>query len=356
MTALVRGLRLPTGAPEVPPALRTWTADRVLAPVTALLALVGAVCIALRLAGLAVPMAVQVVPFAVSVLVFGLPHGALDHLVPARLRPGTGVLRSVVVVVALYLVVGSATAALWTAAPLVGFATFVGITWFHWGQGDLFVDRLLDDGAAGRAGAVLTTAVRGALPMAVPFAAQPVATLQVVSGTTAVLGGPSAAAVPPAVRLALGVLVGGLVVLHLVAVHRSGRPLWRQASEDLVLLAFFAAVPPVLAVGLYFTLWHAVRHVLRLELTDPVAAVQLHRGRLLAPFLRFARQAWPVTAIAVAMLLVLACVLRRADLGVYLVLIAALTTPHTVVVTWMDHVQRTWHGTTRSATPEGDHP
>lgn len=356
MTALVRGLRLPASAPEVPPALRSWTADRVLAPVTAVLALVGAVCVGLRLTGVVVPTAVQVVPFAVSVLVFGLPHGALDHLVPARLRPGTGVLRSVAIVVVLYVVVGSATAALWTAAPLLGFATFVGITWFHWGQGDLFVDRLLDDGAAGRTGAVSTTAVRGALPMAVPFAAQPVATLQVVGGTTAVLGGPSPSAVPPTVRLVVGLLVCALVVVHLVAVRRSGRPLWRQASEDLVLLAFFAVVPPVLAVGLYFTLWHAVRHIVRLELTDPVAAVQAHSGRLLAPFLRFAHQAWPVTAIAVAMLVVLALVLRRADLGVYLVLIAALTTPHTVVVTWMDHVQRTWHGTPRPTTPERDRP
>jgi Brp/Blh family beta-carotene 15,15'-monooxygenase len=131
-------------------------------------------------------------------------------------------------------------------------------------------------------------------------------------------------------------------VLHVVAIGRSGGSRWRQVSEDLVLVAFFTVVPPVLAVGLYFTLWHAVRHILRLELTDPASARQLHRGRLLAPFLRFARQAWPITAIAVAMLVVLSVVVRRADLGVYLVLIAALTTPHTVVVTWMDHVQRTW--------------
>ncbi|WP_368086407.1 hypothetical protein [Curtobacterium sp. MMLR14_006] len=70
----------------------------------------------------------------------------------------------------------------------------------------------------------------------------------------------------------------------------------------------------------------------------------MHHGRLAAPFLRFMRQAWPITAIAVAMLVVLAVVLRRADLGVYLALIAALRTPHAVVVTWMDRVQHTWRG------------
>lgn len=332
--------------PETDPhALRTWVADHVLAPVTAVLAVMALVCAVLRLSGTPVPMAVQLVPFAVSVLVFGLPHGALDHLVPARLRPGTSTARSVVVVVALYLVVGSATAALWIAAPLLGFAVFVAITWFHWGQGDLFVDRLLGDGAPGRVGSVLTVLVRGALPMLVPFVAQPGAAVQVVVESAAVVDGGIGRAVlvvPAAVRIAGAALVLVLVVLHVVVVGRSGGPRWRQVSEDLVLVAFFTVVPPVLAVGLYFTLWHAVRHVLRLELTDPTSARQLHRGRLLAPFLRFARQAWPITAIAVAMLVVLAVVVRRVDLGVYLALIAALTTPHTVVVTWMDHVQRTW--------------
>lgn len=335
-----------------PAALRSWVADRVLAPVTVLLAVVALGCAVVRAAGGNVPMVVQLVPFAVSILVFGLPHGALDHLVPARLRPETGTRGSILVVVALYLVVGSATAALWAAAPLVGFVLFVAITWFHWGQGDLFIDRLLGDGVPVRWGAALTVCLRGALPMVVPFVAQPDDALRVVAETAASVGGTThgVLAVPVAARVAGALVVLGLVVAHLVTLRRTGVPLARQAWEDVVLLVTFAVVPPILAVGLYFTLWHAVRHILRLELTDPVSADQLHRGRLLAPFLRFARQAWPVTLVAVVMLVVLAGVLHRADLGVYLALIAALTTPHTVVVTWMDRRQRTWRPTTHTPT------
>ncbi|WP_288467552.1 Brp/Blh family beta-carotene 15,15'-dioxygenase [uncultured Curtobacterium sp.] len=359
MTAL---LRAPSGwraQTDVPHALRDRVVDHVLAPVTLVLVVVTVASGALSLAGVTIPPAVQIVPFAVSVLLFGLPHGALDHLVPARLRPGTSTTRSVLGVVALYVVVGAGTAALWTATPLVGFLVFIGITWFHWGQGDLWVDRLLGDGAAGPLDATVTVLVRGALPMVVPFVAQPTAALSVVTGTVTALGdhasAPTAGVVlPGAVRVAAGVLVLSLVVLHLVRVRRSGQPVWRQATEDLVLLAFFALVPPVLAVGLYFTLWHAVRHVLRLELTDPVAVDRLERGHLLGAFLRFCRQAWPVTAAAVALLVVVATVLRQADLAVYLALIAALTTPHTVVVTWMDHVQRTWRPPTAApAAPSG---
>lgn len=328
-----------------PSALGTRITRRVLAPVTTTLVAVTVACAVVASVGGHVPMVVQVVPFAASILVFGLPHGALDHLVPARLRPELGVLQSVAVVVVLYLVVGTATAVLWASSPLVGFWVFIGITWFHWGQGDLFVDRLLDGGAAGRWSAALTVLTRGALPMLVPFAAHPAAAASVVIGTAEVIrSGASAGgtSVPDPVRLTLTVLVLVLVTLHVAAGRVQGPGARRRAAEDLVLLVFFAVVPPVLAVGLYFTLWHAVRHVLRLELIDPVSAEGLRDGRLWAPFLRFLRQAWPVTAIAVVMLVVLALVLGRVDLGVYLVLIAALTTPHTVVVSWMDHVQRTW--------------
>ncbi len=209
MTAL---LRAPSGwraQTDVPHALRDRVVDHVLAPVTLVLVVVTVASGALSLAGVTIPPAVQIVPFAVSVLLFGLPHGALDHLVPARLRPGTSTTRSVLVVVALYVVVGAGTAALWTATPLLGFLVFIGITWFHWGQGDLWVDRLLGDGAAGPLDATVTVLVRGALPMVVPFVAQPTAALSVVTGTATALGDHASAptagvSLPGAVRVAAG--------------------------------------------------------------------------------------------------------------------------------------------------------
>jgi Brp/Blh family beta-carotene 15,15'-monooxygenase len=316
-------------------------AARVLTPTTVLLAVITVVVGAVQALGGGIPLAVQVVPFAVSILLFGLPHGALDHLVPARLS-GAPVLRSVSVIVALYALLGAATAALWLAAPLLGFASFLLLTWFHWGQGDLYVDRLLGDGATGRTGAALTVAARGAIPMLVPLVAHP-DDYALVTAQTAGLLGPHVASptIPPGARLVAAAVVLGLLLAH-AALTGPGRRPRRTALEAVVLVAFFAVVPPVLAVGLYFTLWHSVRHILRLELTDPVAAEELRRGRLLRPFLRFAHEAWPITAIAVVMLLAVALLLRSADLGVYLLLLAALTTPHAVVVSWMDRRQGTW--------------
>jgi Brp/Blh family beta-carotene 15,15'-monooxygenase len=324
---------------------------RLFTPTTVALGLLAAVFAVLDLAGATVPLAVQVVPFAASVLLFGLPHGALDHLVPARLDPGISRRRSITAVVLLYAIIGGATAAIWLTAPMVGFALFILITWFHWGQGDLWLDRALDEEPGSRIDAVLTLLVRGALPMLVPLIAHPGDYATVLASMVGVVD-PGAAtglgvlATAP-VRAAAAAALVLVVAAHLLLRRRQGAPIRRAAGEIAVLAAFFTTVPSVLAVGLYFTFWHAVRHIVRLELLEPGGRAALAAGRLGRGFLRFARDAWPVTLCAVVLLVGAALAFRSAGLGTYLLLIAALTTPHTVVVTWMDRRQRRARGAER---------
>lgn len=330
-----------------PAALRTVVRRRILTPVTAAFAAMALLMGILRLAGVTIPDAVQVIPFAVSILVFGLPHGAMDHLVPTALRPRTGAAASILVVVALYAVVGLATVALWRASPVAGFVAFVLLTWFHWGQGDLFIDHLLGEGPASRADAVVTVLLRGAFPMLLPLVAAPGDYAAVLASTVRAVDpgavAPDALAAGDLVRPALAVVVLGLAVVQPLLRPRGARA--RQATESAVLIALFLTTPPVLAVGLYFTLWHAVRHIVRLELLRPESAAALARGDLRAPFARFLRDAWPITLAAVVLLVAFALTVGTATLGTYLVFIAALTTPHALIVTWMDRVQRSWRPT-----------
>lgn len=318
----------------------TMLERRVFTPTTAVIALVAALFVGLDIARVDVPFVVQVVPFAVSVLMFGLPHGALDHLVPARVDPRITVRRSILTVVALYALLGGATALLWSIAPVVGFALFIAVTWFHWGQGDLWLDRALRGTGASSADAALTVLVRGALPMLLPLISHPQDYAGVLRSTTSLID-PAAAgdldalsSVPP--RVASAVLIAGLIIAHLLVRARNGGRLRTTIVEITVLAVFFTAVPSVLAVGLYFTVWHAVRHIVRLELLEPDGRSGLERGDLMRPLLRFLRDALPVTLCAIALLATLALTLRDAGLGTYLLLIAALTTPHTAVVIWMD--------------------
>ena len=70
-------------APTVatPPATRSLVHRQLLTPVSVLFVAITVVCAV----GVRIPNWVQYVPFALSLVMFGLPHGALDHLVPARL-------------------------------------------------------------------------------------------------------------------------------------------------------------------------------------------------------------------------------------------------------------------------------
>jgi Brp/Blh family beta-carotene 15,15'-monooxygenase len=309
-----------------------------------------------------VPSWLSYLPFVVSALVFGLPHGAVDHLVPAR-TVGTTRWRSVVVVVALYVLVGGLYLAWWFLAPVSAAVFFILLTWFHWGQGDVYfllslvgVDHLPTRPERG-----LALVVRGGLPMVAPLAFHPVAYQRVAGTFVALFDGPVGALDPFFTLTARLVAGGGLFALTLVSTLvgawrvRAGaarRPWFVDVGELALLWLFFAAVPPVLAVGLYFTVWHALRHIARLLLVDPPATAALRVGNPSTALRRFSTDAAPLTVVSLVLFVGLALVVP-ADLGslvrapddllaLYLVGIAVLTLPHVVVVTWMDRVQGVW--------------
>lgn len=329
---------------------------RLFSPTTAAFGVVAIVFVALDVAQIRVPPLLQAMPFVLSVLLFGLPHGALDHLVPARIASRITRRRSIAAVVSLYGLLGGVTALLWTLQPVAGFGAFIAVTWFHWGQGDLWLERALGRTDASRLDGALSVAVRGALPMLLPLISHPQDYAAVLHAMTALIdprAAPSADPfVAPQIRAALAALLCALVAVHLIVRRRRGSDLRVTAWEIAVLISFFVTVPPVLAVGLYFTFWHAVRHIVRLELLEPRGRRDLLIGRLLRPFARFLREALPVTICAIALLLAVALLVHELRLATYLLLISALTTPHTAVVFWMDrrraHLLRTWRGTDAS--------
>nr|WP_255479160.1 Brp/Blh family beta-carotene 15,15'-dioxygenase [Natronomonas sp. LN261] len=99
---------------------------------------------------------------------------------------------------------------------------------------------------------------------------------------------------------------------------------------------------------MYFCVWHALRHIVRLLAVDPTAAAALESRRYGAAISAFVRDAAPLTAVSLGLLGSLYLVVPGtvtdplALVGTYLVLIAVLTLPHVVVVTVMDYEQRIW--------------
>jgi Brp/Blh family beta-carotene 15,15'-monooxygenase len=304
-----------------------------------------------------IPLVVQYLPLVASVMLLGLPHGAVDHLAVARARDQRPDRRAIGRVFALYGVVGGAYAALWFLAPAAAFALFILVTWFHWGQGDLYVLRRVVeadylDSLGARLAAVV---VRGGLPMLVPLLAFPDWYRRVALDLVGLFAPDAVGGLAWAFRadlhlglgLAYGLFLTGTLTLGYL--RTGARWPWRfDAAETVGLVAFFAVVPPVLAIGVYFCLWHSLRHVGRLLLVDDDAAAALADREPRAAFTNFARDALPLTAASLALLAGLYVLVPNPPgsipewVGLYLVFIAVVTLPHVVVVTLMDGVQGIW--------------
>jgi len=304
-------------------------------------------------AGVSIPRTWRYVPLAASVAVFGLPHGAADWVALPRAVADEITVRLVALVCLLYVVLGAAYALAWLAVPLLAAVGFVVLTWLHWGQGDIHPLRVVFgmDHLESRPLQALTVVVRGGLPMLVPLLAFPDRYRTIVAAFVAPFGGSVSAWPGPQVRLWLGVAFGALTVMTLAwGLERAhDRHTWGiDAGEAALLWAFFLTVPPVLAIGVYFCLWHSLRHVARVLTLDYGLTDSLARGRLRPALTRFAIETAVPTAVALAIgggLWVLAPdpqLTARGLTAIYLVAIAVLTLPHVVVVTWLDRAQGLW--------------
>jgi Brp/Blh family beta-carotene 15,15'-monooxygenase len=325
-----------------------WLAFR---PVWLVLAAVSLV----HVAGFSAPISIRYGVLLLTIVVLGLPHGAVDHLcVPRAL--GTSVdIRALASVGLVYLVFGVGYGVVWFLSPVVGFVSFILLTLFHWGQGDLYPLRARSpEYPRGRVGASMILLLRGSFPMLVPLVFFPERYQAVVTTVVGMLEAGTVStlsfAFSPTARLAVAGGLVGLTVLSLSWGYwtTGGSRGWRtDLAETLLLWVFFGTVPPVLAIGLYFSLWHSTRHIFRvLDLDSRLDGIR----SLSTHIRRFTLDALPMTVGALAVfgllfVLVPGSVDDVAQIsGVYLVLLAVLTLPHTVIVTWLDWKQAVWLG------------
>ena len=299
----------------------------------------------------------QYAPFALSLIFFGLPHGAVDHLVPGRLLGGGVSVGSIIVVALLYLVLAVVYFVFWTFSPVAAFVFFIALTWFHWGQGDLY-STVTFLGALDPVPPILkflNVLVRGGLPMLVPLLAFPEVYRNVAKS---IVGLFSDAAGWDWVfgsyfRSAAGITFLVLVLITLawgyVVSSSQDKTAWAlDAAEIWLLAAYFVVVPPVFALGMYFCLWHAPRHIARLMLLNRSSFSTLQKGVFRPALKNFVRDAAPLTAVALLLLVGLYFFVPGSAAGasgllaLYLVLISMLTLPHVVIVGFMDRRQGLW--------------
>lgn len=276
-------------------------------------------------------------PWTVGLLFFGLPHGACDHLVASKLtgRRSTGDALGFVLI---YLGAAAVVFVLWMVDATLALAFFLAMTAWHWGSADAAHRR-----EEGLASFFVAAVARGTLVISAPVAFHPEQSLSAFAGIVSVFGEAPAwngewVATLAVAGLILSVVAEASVVVSEL-VRRRARSALRGAVEILLLISLFSLVSPIAAVGVYFVFWHAWRHVLRVSelLEDPGSR---RETGLASTLVGYHAKALPLTLLSLALLLVLTLVsgLREPQqlLGIFIVLISALTAPHAALVSIWD--------------------
>jgi Brp/Blh family beta-carotene 15,15'-monooxygenase len=287
----------------------------------------------------------QFAPFLVGMVFLGLPHGALDHLAPLFIRHRNLTPRYLVLFVLGYLACVGLYLLFWHFAPAAALVVFLLFSWLHWGQGDAYFQRIFEDRppARNRSEELVRWLVRGGLPIFLPALAFPSAFARVASGILGWYGQAGTISLGESWRIA-GIALLALLICAYLWLSWSGKRqgFWRDAWEVALLLVFFLLASPILAVGVYFCVWHSARHLARLMLLDDANRLPLTLGDLAKPLLRTAWEAIPMTIGALLLLAGLfwwtgrSVITPEALVYLYLSLIAALTFPHFLLVLWMD--------------------
>lgn len=261
---------------------------------------------------------------AVAIAVFGLPHGALDHLSGRKLLEPRLARGWIPAFVAGYLALALVVGLVWWQAPRLALAAFLTYSAWHFGAGD-----------APRGAGVSEGLARGSMPIALPalFHAPEVTTY-----FNWLLPAEAALASDLVFRLAAAsAAVAALVMLVSITARASVAGLAATAATTLELGALallFAWAPPLISFLVYFCGWHSIRHLFDLgaELSpeDPRRA-----ARRLAAF------AWPLTLLTVAAAWPAWWLLREGGLDgdvalarVVFIGLAALTVPH-MMLGWL---------------------
>jgi Brp/Blh family beta-carotene 15,15'-monooxygenase len=187
-------------------------------------------------------------------LLLGIPHGAVDHVLPPAgslpVRPG-----ALIRLLCLYLLAFAVMLTIVFVAPVIAYWAIIVLAVFHWGAGDAVLRRERRGEATGIGGPVEILAYGGFI--VVNLAVWPDHVRAILAAVA-----PGVADATRLPTLAAGCLMAAAMVAFSARMLLRRR--WLEAGEVALLLALATVTPPVVAFGLYFGPWHAVRQTTRL--------------------------------------------------------------------------------------------
>ncbi|MFB6273359.1 MAG: Brp/Blh family beta-carotene 15,15'-dioxygenase [Salinibacter sp.] len=262
----------------------------------------------------------------VAVVLTGMPHGAIDHLVAARLWGLDQTWTDQMKFYGGYLILMALYGALWIVAPAWSLALFLVMTMYHFGQADLAYWELSPVPAR------LLYLSRGLFLIGGPIAAFPgvVAPIFEAIGGVHLLDWPLVSTTPT-------LLFAGLAGQHVLALSVTAlgaqvdlRDAGREGLNVTVLAALFGLVHPLVAFSVYFGGWHSLGHILELlrffrHRGEEMSLVDFYREAALFTLL-------PFVGLGVLYAATQSVGLENEMIALLFIVIAIMTLPHMVVV------------------------
>ena len=295
--------------------------------------------LALIVFSLVAPTAVQrlALPIAMAGAGLGVPHGAVDHLVPwwwgSLDRPSRAPARSIVLFAVGYGMVAAVALIVFFLAPTPSLVLFLVVSAVHFGRGEVVTSAersgrpVPGAGVGWPASAAFGSAVVGLLLWGRPLSVEPY--LRSVS--------PWLADATTNSRLAGLTFVALMILLGFGVLLGAGQR--GEAVELGIVVVAFLVAPPLAAFGVYFGLWHAIRHTGRL-LDLAQARSGTHGGPpptdWTAATRTLSRASFAPTVTALAVMVTLWARRDLASLQSEVAVLLALTFPHAAVVWALD--------------------
>ena len=299
------------------------------------------------------PIYLQLLPLFISLFLFGMPHGGADHLLLwGMLRKDSWCRR--IVTLSLYTLIALVYLTFWDFNPSAAALFFLGLTIFHWGQGDRYVSVQIHQATYLSRSKVLTALhilSRGSIPILLPGylgndTYRNVIEALVSSGGQASYQAEWVSSYPLFFLLIpLGLTALSLLAASICISKEEKRPLYIDSIESIALISWFLFIPALWAIGCYFALWHSLRHTLRILSTDTTGSQLLDSKQYLKLNIRWLQLTGLMTLIALIgmwIIFALPFSVRGIELdwlAKALIGISVLTLPHTVVVCCMDKIQ-----------------
>jgi Brp/Blh family beta-carotene 15,15'-monooxygenase len=275
-----------------------------------------------------IPIELQV-GIALAALAIGIPHGAVDHLITL---PSLTATQRIAFIASYLAVVGLVIWAI-LSANVLGFQLVVLMSAIHFGLGDAaFVSELNARKSDNRPFPKLPFAIAsGFTPVVIPLvSAQSTQALEAVN--------------PNLVGWAMGFAPVLFIAMTTVSV---GAIIWMlfvksyQEAIDLGLLLTLSLVaPPLLAFAIYFGLWHAMRHTVRVSLELRKSQIAHEQGKPARAFSQAVLAGIPALILVLGFVVYLTLT-RGTDLSTELlwyglVVVWALTVPHMLLTLRLD--------------------